>query len=225
MRRNPYKYPFVVISGINGGGKSTLLEGIEKWDAANNIGSIFTKEPTNGEIGQRIREILQNNGYDKDGRKLEPMELQMMFIKDRLPHRKMEAAFLELYPLFSERDFLDTIVYGVSEGVDPQWILSAHELMLGEYFFVPDLILICDLDPKEAIRRGQRSGNPAHYFELTLESRIKTREAFLKFPEIMKKFYSDVPMRIEIIDAAPPPEKILESVIPIIEEVFRKKKN
>ncbi len=170
---------------------------------------------------------MQNKGNDFDSLgcyKVSAKELQRLYIEDRLEHRQNEAAFLGMYPVFSDRDFPSTMAYGIAEGLEPQWILSTHELLLGDYFFVPDITVILDLEAEKAIERSQKSDKIADYFEKELQLRKKIREAYLEFPKIMKKFYPDVPLRIEIIDASPSPEKILKSVIPIIEEVFKKKK-
>lgn len=223
MKINPYKYPFIVLEGINGCGKTLISGKLQKWSKDNHVGAIFTSEPTNGEIGQKIREILGNNGYDEKGRKVAPEELQGLFIRDRLEHRKTEAEFLNIYSIFSERDCPSTFVFGMAEGLTPYWILNEHNDILGDYFFVPDITFIFDVDPEEAVRRSNKSGNAAHYFEKELTSRIKTREFYLAFPGVIKKLCSGFEKTIVIIDASPPPEKILKSVIPIIEEIFRKK--
>lgn len=53
----------------------------------------------------------------------------------------------------------------------------------------------------------------------------KIREAYLAFAMAMGKPPIGIgEMNIQIIDASPSPDKILKSVLPFIEEVFRKKK-
>ncbi len=222
MKINPYKYPFIVIEGIDGCGKSTLIEGIKKWDEKYGIGSIFTKEPTDGKIGQEIRKILQS-GFDSSGHKTEPRELQRLYIEDRLEHRQNEAVYLEQYPVFSDRDFSSTIAYGASEGLDLKWVINEHEKILGNYFFVPDLIFIWDLPAEEAMERLKKTHKQLDYFE-KLAFLKKIRESYLAFAMKMGRPPVGMgEMNIQIIDATPSPKKILKSVIPIIEEVFRKK--
>lgn len=223
MKINPYKYPFIAIDGVDDGGKTTLIEKIQEWDKVNQIGAIFTKEPTEGEIGQRIRKILTNNSCDEDGEEVTAVDLQRLYIKDRFPHRKTEAVFLESHPLFTDRDVSATFGHGMAEGVDPQWIFSAHELILGDYFFVPDLILILDLLPEEAIKRAQKSGKVLDYFEQDMRLRRRIREAYLRFPTIAKKFYPDVKMNIQIIDASRAPDKVFEDSFFRIDRCFQEK--
>ncbi len=224
MKINPYKYPFIVIEGIDGCGKSTLIEGIKKWDKKHKLGFIFTKEPTDGTFGQTIRKILRDGGYDEEGRKVESKELQTLYIKDRYEHRKMEAEFLETYLICSDRYFFSTIAYGASEGLDLKWVINEHEKILGNYFFVPDLIFILDLPAEEAMERLKNTHKQLDYFE-KLAFLKKIRESYFAFAMIMGRPPVGMgEMNIQIIDASPSPKKILKSVIPIIEEVFRKKK-
>ncbi len=116
------------------------------------------------------------------------------------------------------------MAYGIAEGLSPYWILNEHNDIIGDYFFTPDLILILNLPAEEAIRRSGKSGKAADYFEEKRWLREKIRNAYLAFPMLMKEICRDVKMNIQIIDASLSPEKILKSVIPIIKEVFRKKK-
>ena len=101
MKRNPYNFPFVVIEGIDGCGKSTLIEKLRQWDERYHIGSIFTREPTHGKYGEKIRRILQNKGMDENGLFVDSCSLQELYFYDRLEHRRIEAVFLERYAAVS----------------------------------------------------------------------------------------------------------------------------
>ena len=222
MKINPYPYPFIAIEGVDGCGKTTLMEELKKWDKAEKIGAFFTKEPTDGAIGKKIREILADNGR-YENKMLSAVDLQRLFIKDRREHRKTEAVLLEARPVVSDRDFVSTLVYGIAEEVSPQWIVSAHELILGNYFFVPDLVLILDLSPDEAMKRSERRGEPADYFEERIKLRRAIHKAYLQFPAILEKFYPEAKMNIRFIDALPAPEKVFKDSLFWINECFQEK--
>lgn len=215
MKTNPHPFPLIAIEGIDGCGKTTLIEGLKKWDKKNKIGAIFTKEPTNGPFGQKIRKILNNHGCDENGRRLEPHEFQELYIYDRVEHREAESVFLGEYPLVSDRDFVSTVVYGEAGGVSPRLLLEKHESILGKLFFVPDLVVILDLRVEEAMKRNKKAGKTEDDFA-KLAFQKKVSEAYLGFPQIMKRFYPDVEMAILIINASKSPEEVLEQTIDII---------
>ncbi len=221
MKSNPYKYPFIAIEGIDGCGKSTLIEGLQKWDNENGIGAIFTKEQTNGEWGRKISLILGNNGRNSRGEKVSSEDLQIFYIRDRLPHRCNEAVFLEKYPIISDRDFPSTIAYGMAGGLDSHCILRKHEEILGDYFFVPDLVIIPDLPAEEAIKRIKKSGKEADYFE-KLEFLKLVRNGYLAFPRLMQEIYPRVGMDI-VVDAMQSPEKVFEDSLFWIDKCFQEK--
>lgn len=221
MKINPYKYPFIAIEGIDGCGKSTLIGLLQKWNKEGGIGAVFTKEPTDGEIGQKIRKILTSDGYD-NGKKVSPDDLQALYIKDRLLHRKMESIFLRWYPSFSDRDFFSTLAYGYAEGVGHGWILQKHEEILGEHFFAPDLVLILDLTAEESVERMKKAGKNADYFE-KLESLKKIREGYLAIPGWLKEIYSDANVCIAIIDAGQKPEEVFKDSFFRIDKCFQEK--
>jgi dTMP kinase len=214
---NPYPNPFIAIEGIDGSGKTLLLENFRKWDARNQIGAVFTKEPTDGDLGQQIRKILKGNEAD-----IFPQELQELYIQDRLEHRKIETLFLKSYPVFSDRDFPSTLAYGIAEGLSAEWVLKKHEAILGNYFFVPNLIFILNLDPQEALARQKRAGKAFDHFEKELEVRIKIRQAYLDFPKIMEEVYPKIKLNIEIIDASPLPGELFKTALSFVKPLFDK---
>lgn len=224
MKINPYPHPFIVIEGIDGSGKTTLIQKLQQWDNESKIGSIFTKEPTDGEIGREIREILKKDGLKRGGQKITAEELQKLYIEDRLIHRQMTAAFLEEFPVFSDRDFPSTLAYGLAEGLDPEWILKEHERILEDFFFAPDLIIILDLEPEEAMKRSEKKGGRPDYFEEKLALREKIREAYLEFPGLMEKLYPDAKLNIQVIDASLSAEEIFKNTLAFIKKVFEMKR-
>lgn len=222
MKINPYPNPFIVIEGIDGCGKSTLIEGLQKWDKKNGIGAIFTREPTDGDWGKIVRDILDNHGYDVNGDKVHSKGLQALYIKDRLEHRKNEVAFLQKYSIFSDRDFVSTFAYGMASGLAFHWVIGTHEDILGDYFFVPDLVIILDLPAEEAIKRIKKSGKEADYFE-KLEFLKKVRDHYLAFPRLIDEYYPNIALHCAVIQASQPPKKILEDSLFWIDRCFQKK--
>ncbi len=222
MKINPYKYPFIAIEGIDGCGKSTLIEGLKKWDAKKGIGSIFTKEPTDGGWGQLIRLLLRNHGYDIRGDKVQPYQFQEFYILDRLEHRQTETVFLGASPIFSDRDFVSNVAYGIASDVGCHLLLRRHEEILGDYFFVPDLVIILDLPAEEAIKRIEKVGKKADFFE-KLNFLKLVRDGYLAFPRLIDEIYPDVELPCAILEASRPPEEVLKNSLFWINKIFQEK--
>ncbi len=224
MKINPYKYPFIVIEGIDGCGKSTAMEALKSWAEMNGLNPTLAHEPTaESWAGKKIRQILFNNGRDENGLQISPDGFQRLYIFDRLELRKKVVKNLEEKgPVIFDRDYL-SCVYGVAQGLSPEWLLSEHERILGEWFYVADISVILDLDPTIAARRIRKSGKVKDFFENQLELMKKVREAYLKMPEILRKVYPEIKVDIRIIDASGSIKDNALRVIEFIEPVFREK--
>ncbi len=224
MKINPYKYPFIAIEGIDGGGKSKLLEKIQEWDKKYNLNSVFTEEPTEKFLpGQKIHKILRNDFCDENGRKMSADEFERLYVFDRLESRKEESIVLPKQPVFKSRDFPSTPCYSVALGLSLRWSLSEHEKILGDLFFAPDLILILDLSAEEAVKRMELSNKSRDYFEKKLEFLKKVRDAYLAFPRWIDGFYPDVELPCAVLNASQPPEGIFTDSLFWIDKTFQEK--
>src|SRR6185295_18467812 len=77
--------PLIVLEGIDGGGKTTLRQGLAAALRGDGHDVVETKEPTDGPLGRRIREIAAG----KDGREaVTPEEELRLFHEDRRIHVK-----------------------------------------------------------------------------------------------------------------------------------------
>ena len=140
---------FIVIDGIDASGKGTValaLYGylIEKGIPQKDI--VFTFEPTGGETGRKIREMLK-----ADKKPLDHAEKCLeLYIKDRKEHLKNEIipALKEGKIVLCDRFKYSTIAYQGAQGIDMQKIIEMHKGMP-----IPDLTLILDIDVNIAISR------------------------------------------------------------------------
>ena len=224
MKINPYKYPFIGIEGIDGGGKSMLIEGIKKWDEKYGLNSVFTAEPTDIFLpGQKIHKILHNDFCDEDGQKVSADEFERLYVFDRLESRKEESIALPKQPVIKSRDFPSTTCYSMALGLPFKWSLYEHEKILGDLFFVPDLILILDLPAEEAVERLKKTCKKTDYFEKKLEFLKKVRDNYLAFPLLIDEIYPDVKLPCAFIRASQSAEKVLEDSLFWIDKIFQEK--
>jgi len=105
-----------------------------------------------------------------------PLFLQLGMIFDRREHRKKEAVILSGGThLIGDRDLLSTLAYGAGEGLDWRELLQAHSDILGELFFMPDLIMILNVSVSEGLKRTleKQKGKKERQDDAGLQQKIK----------------------------------------------------
>lgn len=96
---------FVVIEGADGAGKTTVAKALAK---KNNWH--YTKEPTDSDVGKKVRQLLRDRKED---------EALVEAHEDRLQHIKnVILPQLERTPVICDRYFLSTLVYNVVPDAD-----------------------------------------------------------------------------------------------------------
>ncbi len=144
---------FCVVEGIDGSGKSTLIEGLdvrlrEFVQAGSFTGCDRLREPTDGTYGRRIREHLRNR--DDLARKAW-LEL---FLLDRAENveANIQPALRDGRFILQDRYFYSTAAYQgfVNDSPTPADIVAVS---LGRGFPEPDLVLYLDLAPELALER------------------------------------------------------------------------
>ena len=168
---------FIVFEGGDGSGQDTQADLLQDYLIDLGYKVWRTREPTKGEIGLRIKRILQGKEP-----KLGAFELQELMSKDREEHVKdIEKSLKNGEIVISSRYFYSTLVYGMADGVKYKKLWD-----LNKNFLRPDMVFYLDLDPALAIERIEKRGQPKELFERQ-EFLRKTRQGFLslknKFPE------------------------------------------
>jgi dTMP kinase len=151
----------VVVEGIDGSGKSTLVRGLVEALEARGIDPVATKEPTDGPHGRRIRALAAA------GERLPAEEELALFEKDRAAHTvELVRPALEAGRwVVQDRGFHSTAAYQGARGLDRAWILRRSRALAPE----PDVLLWLDLPVEAALARVDgRGGRDA--FESRLEA-------------------------------------------------------
>ena len=110
FQRHNYPGKLIALEGIDGSGKTTqaleLVESLKK----EGIKTVYTKEPTDGEIGKMIRRILTGE------KNFEPVSFQYLFAADRVEHQEEIIGFLKKGKIVvSDRYFWSSIPYGATD--------------------------------------------------------------------------------------------------------------
>ena len=196
---------FIVLEGIDGSGKSTQLELLIKWFQAKKITTVITKEPTQGEWGQKIRKFISSPDLKGES----PERIQILYILDRKEdiEKNIQPALQNNKVVLAERYFLSTLAYGEASGISWKRLWDLHKQLIGQDFPQPDITFLLDIDPMVAFEHLQKTGESLDYFE-TLERLRKIRGAYLHLSKNFKN--------IHIINTELKSEKIHEQIIKIL---------
>jgi len=190
FRKHNYPGRLIAIEGIDGSGKTTQAQRLVAKLQNNGIEAVYTKEPTDGEIGKLIRQILVGE------KKFEPVSFQYLFSADRVEHQEEIKGFLKNgKTAVSDRYFWSSVPYGATDrGIDFNKNQNEANILLVCYsilsfyhqFIVPDKTIYLNVDPATAIDRLTKARHmPDIYDKLEKLGRIAAGYDWLveQFPE------------------------------------------
>jgi dTMP kinase len=178
---------YICLEGIDGAGKSTQLNYIEKWliESGFKVKKVF--EPTNSDVGKLVRELLRNpNANDDDMQKV----FGLLFSADRLILKnELNVSEKNKEIIISDRSFYSSLAYQIPQN----WIFT-----LNKYAKKPDLVILLDIDPELAVKRCSK--------EDTFENKRFLTDVRLKYLKIAKE------ENFKIIDAGNGKNKVKSDV-------------
>jgi dTMP kinase len=144
----------LVFEGLDGTGKTTQRARLAARLRARGLDVLETAEPYDGGTwGPRIRAMARS------GEALAPEEELRWFQEQRREHvrERIAPALAAGRVVLCDRYFLSTAAYQGARGLDAEAILAESE----REFPVPDLVLVLEIDPAEALARVAARGGPA----------------------------------------------------------------
>jgi dTMP kinase len=148
----------VALEGLDGCGKTTQAARIAASLRARGRDIELTREPSDGPIGRKIRELA------RAGEEVPAAQQLQLFTDDRREHvaQVIEPALAAGRWVITDRYFLSTVAYQGARGLDWRGILAASEAE----FPRPDLALIFELPADEGLARARGRGSaPDLWFE------------------------------------------------------------
>ena len=197
---------FVVLEGVNGGGKSTLQMRLANFIEERGIHVVCTREPGGTTLGRELRAILQEGRLGKISEKAE----LLLFAADRAQHVEeiITPALARKMLVLSDRFFYSTVAFqGFGRGIDRLLIDRINDAAVGEC--LPDVVLLLDLDPEEGLRRNRETGEADTFEEEDLAFHRRIREGFLTIAR-------EAPTPFVLIDATRPKEEVFEEAKKVI---------
>jgi dTMP kinase len=190
------KNKFIVFEGIDGSGKSTQCLLLYDFICSMNIPAKLLAEPTSGEYGRKIREMLQSE-------KPVPVEEQIrLFLEDRQQDYdiNIKSCMDNGITIVMDRYFYSNAAYQGSSAVTPSDIIRQN---LSRGFPVPDRVYYIDIPPVVAMERIlARSG----YRKPDLFEKI----SFLE--KVRENFLSTVDSHFLKLDGTLSPDKIFQII-------------
>ena len=197
---------FVSFEGIDGSGKST--QGRLLADALTALGRevVLTREPGGSPGAEEIRRLLLTG----EPARWSPMTELLLFTASRRDHleRTVLPALARGAVVVSDRFADSTRVYQGLGREDLRAVVDRiHALAIGRE---PDLTVVIDMDPAQALARGlaRRSGED-RFEEMGLAFQVAARAGFLALAR-------DWPGRIRVVDGDRPPEAIAADVLALV---------
>ena len=192
---------FITFEGIDGVGKSTQLDLLEKYLEAKGHEVVRTLEPGGTDLGQEIRHLLLHRKGE-----VAPRSEALLYAADRAHHvaTLIRPALAAGKVVLSDRYFDSSVAYqGAARELDVAEVRGISLWAVGN--LVPDLTVLLDLPANEAMaRRSSKGTEPDRLEREQVEFFERARDEYLKMS-------SEV--RFLVIDASQSPEQIHQAVL------------
>jgi dTMP kinase len=161
----------VAIEGIDGSGKTTLVQGLAaRLRASGAVPVVCSREPTDGPHGRALRATALS------GRRPPGEELELL-LADRRQHvaEVIGPALAAGAIVLLDRYYYSTAAYQGAAGLDVAELLALNRAFAPR----PDLLLVVDVEPERGLSRVAGRGDGANHFEIP-ETLRRARAIFLE---------------------------------------------
>jgi dTMP kinase len=162
---------FICIEGLDGSGKTTHAHRLVRNLQKRGIDSVYTTEPSKGELGTFIR------GTILEGKKRVPRVVEaLLFAVDRIEHfeKDVKPALKDGKVVVSDRCVYSSLAYQGAAGLDLKWIKEINKFALP-----PDLALYINVPPEVVVKRIRRKKSVME----RLETQRRVQKVYMKFVE------------------------------------------
>jgi dTMP kinase len=198
----------ITLEGVEGSGKSTLIQYLK--DFIESIGKkvIVTREPGGIEISEQIRSVI----LDTKNTRMDGRTEALLYAAARRQHlvERIIPALEEGNVVLCDRFIDSSLAYqGHARGLGIDEVLSINEFAIGS--FMPNLTLYLDLDPQIGLSRiNKNKGREVNRLDLEeIGFHLKVREGY---EEVIKRFHD----RIVRVDANQELDKVFSDTKEIL---------
>jgi dTMP kinase len=208
----------ISFEGLDGAGKTTQLELLERWLIVRGIAYVRTREPGGTPLGEEVRALLLH----RPDLEITPLAEAFLFQADRAQHfaTKVVPALQSGMVVVTDRCLDSSIAYqGVARGIGGELIEQLS--LLATEGRLPDLTIFLDLDPELVSRRVNQGRNQEGdlgerltcFDRESAQFHQRLRSAFLTLAQAH-------PQRIRVIDATQTVEVVHQRIIALLEPLL-----
>ena len=202
---------FIVIEGIDCCGKTTQAELLKNYFTHNQEQVVISPEPSNGIIGNLIRQALKQRIIFNKDRVLFDEQMAYLFAADRHDHlyNEIDGVFkliADNYHVISTRYYFSSLAYNC-ETVDKFDFIKK----LNDRFPHPDLTIYIDIPVEVSLDRLQ---------ERSLKEVYETKNKLAKVKEQYQQIFAEYTGRAIAIDGTKVPRQIHQEIVDFIQVSF-----
>lgn len=194
----------VVFEGIDGCGKTTVSQQVAQ--AAGDT-AVWTREPGDTPLGQRLRDLLLDTDMEIDNR-----AEALLMLADRAQHvaQMIRPALQQGQWVICDRFTHSTVAYqGYGRSLEPRELYQMSQWATGD--LQPDLVLWLEVDFHVAQQRRAQSGKPDRIEQAGPAFQMMVHRGF-------KIMSGTDPQRWAIIDANQPLNQVIQASIDQIQQ-------
>jgi len=209
----------ISFEGLDGAGKTTQMDLLERWLVERHISYIRTREPGGTPLGVEIRHLLLH----RPDLAITPMAEALLFQADRAQHfaTVVLPALREGKLVITDRCFDASIAYqGFARGVGVE--LVERLSLLATQGRVPDLTILLDLDPAQVHARTDTAHDQNGLREEQTRFDTEAEPFHRRVQEGFRLLARAHPERIKVVDALLPPQRIHQEIIRLVEPLLVK---
>jgi len=209
MSRSLQQGLLITLEGIDFCGKSLQANLLERNLAEKEVPVVLFREPGGTLLSERIRDLL----LDRSLGPIDPLAELLLYsaARSQLVREKIRPALKEGKVVICDRFYDSSTAYqGYGRGLPIQWVKRINEMATGG--LKPDLTFIIDLEPEQALERGQRIGKPWDRMEREhAEFYRRVREGYLKIAQ-------EEPERVRVINGKQSIDQIQKEIWQVMEQ-------
>jgi dTMP kinase len=201
---------FITLEGVEGSGKSTIINFIKDSLETSGKKVVVTREPGGIDIAEQIRSVI----LDRKNTKMEGRTEALLYAAARRQHlvEKVIPSLNEGNIVLCDRFIDSSLAYqGYARGLGIKEVYSVNKFAIEN--LMPDLTLYLDLDPQIGLNRiAKNKGREINRLDLEeINFHVKVQEGY---EEVLKMF----PERMVRIDANQEIEKVLADITKVLVE-------